>query len=88
MNTFTANFQSTPTPGTTSFSLPLNTTLNEWIIDSSAINHVVSIIKIFTLYRPVDNMFVALLNSEIVLLTHVGDVYIFPTFVLHSALYT
>lgn len=85
VNTLPANFQNLLDIASTS---PFHSSLNEWIIDLRATDHVVSLIEMFVLCRPVTDIFVKLPNSVTILITFVGDVYILPMLTSYNTFYT
>ena len=60
---------------------------SEWIIDTSATNHMVHSVSLLTTITSTINTFVSLPNGEQTLVTHIGTVQLSETLNLHGVLY-
>ncbi|XP_050207369.1 uncharacterized protein LOC126656794 [Mercurialis annua] len=58
-----------------------------WIIDSGATDHIVCSMSYFSSYKPVDNVFVTLPNSQKISVTHIGAVKFSKECELHDVLF-
>ena len=60
---------------------------SEWIIDTSATNHMVHSVSLLTTITSTINTFVSLPNGEQALVTHIGTIQLSETLNLHGVLY-